>query len=422
MSSCNVTINNDVDMSYDGEYTISENLEVDIYNYSPSTAGISTSFDEENREILISDLRNKLFLYSPLFRNAGNTMSLTQYAKYRTNFYFKTSKYENSSFLKKDMLISSITFYNPMLIHHFNNPCLELNHNDNEFNLKVNKKSVPRVIDINEHNILKIELGGKYAISIKNSNQIVNTEALNYVELFFINPITYEDLLLYINEFDVVVNAYSPTGLRSYRTFVETNDGKSFELIHKFLGNEEYYKKALHNPINLSFEDYLKTIYKTIDYRDSSNQNKYLPLDFQKPTSLEDKFTYYLRYIDMYMGEKLKQSTGNPNPKTHIRIKTFLTEYSRVFDSQDIADIDKLKNEINSLRAHYVHEGYYLPEGKFEVKEDNGNKYKQVLAYKWLYRIVQALKFGVYIILYKEVMGLDINEAELKYCCTYNIK
>ena len=46
-------------------------------------------------------------------------------------------------------------------------------------------------------------------------------------------------------------------------------------------------------------------------------------------------------------------------------------------------------------------------------------KYNKTMDYKWLYRITQTLKLGVYKILYEEVLKLDIDINELKYSLKY---
>ena len=60
-------------------------------------------------------------------------------------------------------------------------------------------------------------------------------------------------------------------------------------------------------------------------------------------------------------------------------------------------NIDNFKNELNSLRNQYVHEGYYLPNNQFAV---NGKGkvflYHKTMDYNWLLRIVKVFKFGVY--------------------------
>ena len=85
-----------------------------------------------------------------------------------------------------------------------------------------------------------------------------------------------------------------------------------------------------------------------------------------------------------------------------------------LFDPQDITNIENLKNELNSLRNHYVHEGYYLPNGKFKVKRNREFLYEKTMDYQWLYRVTKALKLGSYKILYTKVLGVEINDKILE--------
>ena len=96
------------------------------------------------------------------------------------------------------------------------------------------------------------------------------------------------------------------------------------------------------------------------------------------------------------------------------KIPCTLDEFSYLFDGRERKDLVQLKNEINSLRGHYVHEGYYFNDNKFKVTRDDKSTYEKEIDYDWLYRITRALKLSAYIILYKEVLGLDVNESELR--------
>lgn len=109
------------------------------------------------------------------------------------------------------------------------------------------------------------------------------------------------------------------------------------------------------------------------------------------------------------------KSSTQTDVNNYDRLSAFVDENLSFFDSQDISNIDDFKNELNSLRNHYVHEGYYLPNNKFKVTKKKKFKYYKTMDYNWLYRVTQALKLGVYKILYEDVLKLDIDINELKY-------
>lgn len=410
MSSCRVIIDS---KEYDGEYLIEDGKVIlDVYNYS-SKASVSNGSVVKYKEMTIYDLRNKVFIYSPTFYTRAMTFGLTQYEKFQTNFYFQTSQYENLEEFNETTKIRSITFYHPMLIHYFNNPCLFVTSNKEEINCTLKLKSDTKEVVIGKNNIEKIVFGGVYSYSLKNEDRLLNIETENYVELVFINPIECEEILEYIYEFDVFTNAYYPIGVRSYKTIVNIEDNKKLVLTHKLLGAEKEYHKAVDELTKLNFFDFLSKMYDTINYRESENKNKYIPLDLKKPTSMEDQFTFYFRYIDMFMGEYLKDKTGE-EANNYKRLSHFIDEYTMLFDPQDITNIENLKNELNSLRNHYVHEGYYLPNGKFKVKRNREFLYEKTMDYQWLYRVTKALKLGSYKILYTKVLGVEINDKILK--------
>ena len=411
MSSCVVKIDS---QEYDGEYEIEDRkAKVEIYNFSSGTSVANGEF-VRYKEIEVYDLRNKIYIYSPTFYHTSESWGLTQYETFETNFFLQTSRQENFSGLSETTRIKSITFYHPMLIHYFNNPCLFIKSCENEINCTLNLKSDTHEISIQRNNVEKVIFGGVYSYSLKNERRNLNIETENYAEIVFSSPIEYEQLLEYINEFDVFVNAYYPIGKRSYKTFIKIVDEKNYVLTHKLLGDDKEYTKATHALTKLNFFDFIEKMYSTIDYRSAQNKNKYVLLDFKKPTSLEDQYTYYFRYIDLFMGEYLKNKTGN-EPSNYDRISAFVDEYISCFDAQDTGDLEKLKQELNSLRNHYVHEGYYLPEGKFKVTGKRRELlYMKTMDYQWLYRITQALKQGSYKILYTQILDVEINENVLK--------
>lgn len=411
MSSCIVKLSS---QEYDGEYSIENGkVQVDIYNYSSGESMENGEF-VKYKEMEIYDLRNKIYIYSPTFHHVAESWSLTQYETFRTDFYFQTSRQENFGELNETTKIKTITFYHPMMIHYFTNPCLLVKSGESEINCTLNRKSETREILIQNNNVEKIVFGGVYSYSLKSERRKLNIETENYAEIILSSPIEYEELLEYINEFDVFVNAYYPIGKRSYKTFIKTVDDRSYVLTHKLLGDDKEYTKATHGFTKLNFFDFVQKMYNTIDYRTAQNRNKYVLIDFKKPTSLEDQYTYYFRYIDLFMGEYLKNKTGN-EPSNYDRISAFVDEYISCFDSQDTGDLEKLKQELNSLRNHYVHEGYYLPEGKFKVTGKRRELlYMKTMDYQWLYRITQALKQGSYKILYTQILDVEINENVLR--------
>lgn len=263
MITCNVYVG-ESETKYEGQYEFKNDcLEVEVFNYHASNEEyVSIGTNIKYKEITIVDLRNKMFAFSPVFHNVGVTFALTQYEKYKADFYMTTGQVDNIDAFSRDMKIRTLTLYHPMLMQCFANPALQITHRESEVNYKVIKNSEKKIVEIQENNIREIEFGGRCIYSKKNNGQTINIDAENYAKIYLMQPINYEEILIYINEFDVFMNTYCPSGLHSYATWVTTNGDKCFEVVHKLLGKDKFYIKSIHKPVKLDFFEYMERMYK----------------------------------------------------------------------------------------------------------------------------------------------------------------
>ena len=111
------------------DYQVDEGIEVDIYNCDVDIEDKTTA---TYKGILLQDLRNSRFYYSPVFYYKQETWSMASFQKFRSDLYFYTTKIENVDELNENIKIKAISFYNPMLIHYFTNSSLGRKINDKE--------------------------------------------------------------------------------------------------------------------------------------------------------------------------------------------------------------------------------------------------------------------------------------------------
>ena len=171
---------------YEGQYEfMNAGMEVEIFNYhAPSQENVSIGDEVKYKEITIVDLRNRVFVFSPVFYNVGVTYALTQYEKYKTDFYFTTGKVDSVDSFSCNMKMSTLKMYHPLLMQCFNNPALQVSCGESEMNYKVIRNSDKKVVEIQNNNIKKIEFGGKCTYSRKNNGQLITIEAENYATIF----------------------------------------------------------------------------------------------------------------------------------------------------------------------------------------------------------------------------------------------
>lgn len=411
MSSCKVYIDEE---EYFGEYHIdNENLCVDIYDYFNDTEEDDFS---GNKEMIICDYRNSQFFYSSTFYCSRKTYGLAQYETFQTNFYLNTSRYENIENFSFDFKVKSLTFYHPLFINFFTSQTLKTKHSDDKIEVTLKTKYDSKEVLIQKNNIELMSFGEAFSYKRKREKRQLVIETENYVKLSLMEPILFENILSYINEFDIIVNSYLPTGVRSYKIVINTDEDKTYRLFHKRIGREEHYNKILQPVVKMDFFDYMKHIYTLISFREVDNRNRYLPLDFRKPITLEDKFIYYFRCVDLYMGDLIMKETKEKS-SNYKRLERFIDDNLDLFSENDLGLYSDFKNEINSLRNHYIHEGYYLPNNELEVKGKNQKfLYKKKIDYMWLDNVTTALQLGVHRMLYTKVLNVDIDEQALKNC------
>lgn len=415
MNKCEVYIDGGIE-KYEGQYDVTDNIVVvEIFNYAGmSMESIKIGSDVTYKEILVLDFSNKRYMYSPLFYNCGLLYGLVQSEKYRSDFYFESSNYKVIENFSCDMRFTEIKVYNEVLRYCFDNSALEITVNEDEMNYKIKRMPEAKTISIGTNNIKKIEINTSAKWTHKNDCYSVQIDTENYARLYLDECVDYHELIAYINELDVMIGSFMLAQIHSYETYIKTIDGVEFKLIHRHLSKDKGVKCPNRKPIKIQFEKYLENSYKKINYRNTNSRNEFILLDFKKPTSLEDEYTFYFRFIDLYMGKMLK--SGTKNVSNYARLSEFVDKYISYFkEGEDYTDCDSLKNELNSLRNHFVHEGYYFPEDRFEVK---GRKreflYYKKIDYLWLYRIVKTFKLCSYLILYKEMLGYEIDENEFK--------
>lgn len=415
MYKCKVIVDNS-ENQYEGQYEfVNDCLEIEIFDYyDPNDENTPIGSEVKYKQIEIADLKNHFFAFSPLFYYAGSYFGLTQYQTYKTDFYMSTKQVDSIESFSKDIKIESLIVYHPVLNQCFTNPSLQIMKEEKSTLFKIINNPEKKIIDIKKNNIEKIEFGGTCITTRKNNGQEIFINSENNAKIYFENPVVYEDILRYIKEFDVFVNAYRPSGMHVYATYFTTPDKQTFELVHKLLGKEKYCHNTLYQPIRMDFYTYIEKMYKTINYRTTDDRNKYLPFEMKNTLSLEEQYLFYFRCIDLYMGEYLENKAGQRQPSNYERLSCFVDENIDLFQKKGSIDIDNLKKELNSLRNQYVHEGYYLHNNEFAVTEKKKVLYYKTLDYNWLFDMVKIFKFCVYKILYTKVLDFEIDEAELK--------
>lgn len=406
MESCKIKILGD-EKEYFGTFEINDKLSV---NFDCLNKNLFEEKKFITHKTLVIDAGNKMY-FSPYFIVTRMNWQKRCSVTLSTDTYFSADGNVNGSLFNLDLKFSSVIFYHPMLIHCFTDNSFKIEDYDKKIIITLLKDNPKLEFNLTENNIKKIEFGSKNSTNFKYLSSL-QFSADNYVKLIFCNMISIEELPKYVQEFNAYCNAYFPKGLKVNSVSVISQDGICLEyfnpklIVPKFSELNNFFR-----PIQMGFIDFLQYTYKNYNYRSLENKNEYILLDFKQLPSLEDEFLFYLRYLNLHIGKLLKENSKNNS--LYKIIEEFVNKYKYIFDKKEITVDNNLPNEINSLRNHYVHEGYYLHDNTFAVTKKQEWLYDKVLDYQWLWRLVDVLKSGSFIIFYKDVLKVPIDESAL---------
>lgn len=414
MESCKIKVVNE-GKEYFGTYHKSDKFSVVIQDYFEADV-----FEEKEtsryKELLIKT-SNNLYYYSPYFVREKVNFMASASQELSARCYFAGKGGVNGAEVNSNIKVSSVVFHHPVISECFRSSCLSALHKDDQIIFTLLTKNIPRrQVEIKNHNIEKIELSSGYECHHQ-PHKSVEIKTENFIKLVFSQSVSIEDLPNYISEFNAFCNAYIPLGLKASRVFVHTDQGLDLEYFNRKLIDCEISDNRFYYPVNLDILDFLQVIYKKIDYKSLENKNEYILIDFKELPSLEDEFLFYFRYLNFHIGKLLEAERQSTDVSLYDIIKYFVDNYGYVFQKKGIVIEENLINEIKSLRNHYVHEGYYLQNNKFEVSGGRRQRlYDKEMDYYWLWKLVDALKLGSFIMFYKDLLNVDINEEELSYC------
>ena len=116
MNKCSVYVSN-MESKYEGQYDLREGyLEVMIFDYYGDIDEYTPIGSEVSyKNIYIADLLNRKFMFSSRFHRVCGKNGLTQYQKYKTDFYLATKKENDFETFFHDININGVILYNSVL-------------------------------------------------------------------------------------------------------------------------------------------------------------------------------------------------------------------------------------------------------------------------------------------------------------------
>lgn len=365
--------NDDYEKRYNCEYEKKENgieviVDYEIDDEIPSVNGIKsfgtdTKFDE--RDILIIDYKNKV---NYLLKNADyrghtevwGTPDGGSKTKFYSKWYFVHNDYDKLCELKKTPKVNKIRIYSNLINDIIGHPSLSIFTNNDEYVINLKRDSQSRTIEIGNHNIKNITIGDSWYSKHNGKLYNIDIQLNGFIELELIKKVKYEEVYDYVYELIIFIQLLVPDKFKLSKIIVFIEDIQ-FEL-HIPLQDRKYKTGNVENTVNEDVLQFLKNCYEMIPYRKSKSEIRNIPyIVLNTYRGLEDNFLMFFRFIECYYKKQnikgivtnfIKYSIENNYKKNTVM-------------SEDA--IEKISQEIVSLRNHYVHSGYYVKNESLKI-------------------------------------------------------
>ena len=365
--------NSNHDISYKCEYSEKNGymevaIEYDIENEREAHEGEIILDDNTNlkkRDIIIVDFQNKS---NYLLKNAGYAGQKCVYGTpdggiksiFRTETYFKHSKYEKLIELQSMPKVNKIKIYSKAVNQLIRFSNLRTEETDEEYLIRLSKKKPDNIVEMNVNGIKNIIAGNECIRQRDFKNHTFFIKCNGYIELELTRRIDYIDARQFINELIIFMQLYFPDGFKIEKVHVMVNK-IYYELVMPTM-EINYKDKHIEPSVKCDLLDYLKKCYKVIPYRKSKEEIRNIPyIVVNTSRNLEDNFLMFYRFIECYYKKHgVKNSFISNSIKEHYIKKNILTE----------EQIEMYSQEIISLRNHYVHAGYYIRNSSLRITFD----------------------------------------------------
>lgn len=410
--------NKKYEKEYDCQYEIKDDeieviVKYDIMDEIPSVNGMrsfgsNTQF--KNRDILIIDNKLKMNYLLKDAQFSGHSVTYGNpdggdKTRFSTMYYYKHSNFEKLCEISNGKCIHKIRVYSKLINGYIENPSVLKDENDNEYIIKLKKETQKSRIDVNFNNIDYLEISDNWRRTIDSDTWNVNISINGYIEISLKEEIDYEEVYSYVNELIMYFQLLRPGKFIIDKIMVNIyND--YFELclpVHKIKYNTSY----VVNSVKDKLLPFLYNCYTKIPYRNSNNEKRNIPyIIIHTSRNIEDNFLMFYRFIECYYKQQ-----------PIIDIKNSFIKYSieNNYKNKDkIENIENLVQEMISLRNHYVHNGYHIPNNRLYVslgKIDNKPNPKNYVAknadYNWILERTKILYKIVIDIIFRNMLGYD---------------
>ena len=403
--------NEDYENTYNCEYVINENellIDVDLGNATSDL--MDELFDEKDNivyanTITIIDQKSKTYIKTfTAFEYHFQTITGYPYIRakksFRSKSYFKTNIESNLTKLSPNILIDNLIFAHESLDNYYPNKSRHIEHSEDLTETRIilkKNEEINEKLSINKNNIKLIEFENNWSYNIGHKD--ISIEYKNALKLHFKNKINLMEIYKYKDYISCMFNLYLATKTPIYSTSFKY-ENVVYEFYCTNLIYKPNFKTNINKKLNCDIQIFIKSFLKQISIK-QLNTNLLNPFNGKGDVYAEDVFLINFRFIELHLKKE--------NPKTWLQM--LIKENKPLLNLLKIKYDSKLYLCVETLRNHYVHEGYYINKNTLEIKYCNGKKkrFTNEIIIKYS-RLTKALGFKVML---NDILSLNIPDGNI---------
>lgn len=400
--------NKDYLKTYNCEYEIKEDkitIEVDFGNADESmiksVLSIENSKYIEAETISLIDSKNNFYIKTfYAFESHRQTTFGFPYVRAKKSYYAKSyiKAYSEKELdkLDKNIKLDNMIFYHECLDLYLQNKLKDINFNYNPLKYVItldNNVDTTISLKVKKNNIKTAKIISDYSF---NSNfQEIKICYKNKLRLDFKTPISFEDAFKYKNLVTIMFNIYYTTESLPYLTGFYI--GKSFyEFVWDKTNYNPSYNNNIKNKVSYDLDKYIEAFLNTFKTK-MEDINLLTPFKKRGQLYAEDTFLTFYRFAELV--EKNKNGNKDWLTKLYKDNKSLIVEMGLKYNAQ-------VPIFMETLRNHYVHEGYFIKSNMLKLKDGKGKKKRvtnEIIVN--FSRIVKALAFKIML---NDILKLNI--------------
>ena len=234
------------------------------------------------------------------------------------------------------------------------------------------------------------------------------------------SPKKMKDTKKLLDKFNCMLHLLTLTENSNTRFLVQNHDNRWHKYID--LRNKDNYRKRLYKEMikDLNPEEIMKLIFegicKLLQYEKEFPNALFIFNNYNEHSSVEISILEFYRFLEYNYKKKIMPGLDSPFNKEYKdedMLKYYINKKTDNI-SKLFSEFKKLENlglEIETLRNHYTHDGYYIPKGKLKIKKV---KYIKEIDIDYLIKIKKILKVLSYLEIYELLSIQNVNVETLE--------